>query len=291
MSYIDLSSIKKKKPGKTNTKNNIDKYQGKTNTKNKVDKYQGINTDEKKPANTESNNNINESFLNLLQKKAAASLNEPIDPLVSFAGGKDKGQNVHQSEENELTNEQRTKMIALLNLYVANFPEKLHKYKNKNFNNLNNSELIETKKQIQNEVTTSNNLNMICESSGKLLELYEFICCNYLDINIKGVSKLSDSNEYKECIKALLLKYLGDSLISNVEPEYKLCYLILSSSIMAHASNHLEDIKEVVSECQDQKDNNPPTYKQISTKDTETETNQIIQSIQARNINYKYNDL
>jgi len=89
-------------------------------------------------------------------------------------------------------------------------------------------------------------LGMITEQSKTALELYEYFMVNYAEINIRGVSKLGDSQEYKDCVKAVLLKYMSDSLVSVVEPEYHLAYLVISSSIMAHANNSLNENQQRV---------------------------------------------
>ncbi len=143
-----------------------------------------------------------------------------------------------------LTENERNKLIAIINLYICEFPDKLSKYKSKNFSKMKDEELIEFKKQIQREVTTNNSLSMLVEGSGKALELYEYIMTDYMDINITGVSKLKESQEYKDCVKGILLKYMDGSLISQVEPEYKLAYLIFSTSLVCHQMNSMKEIKE-----------------------------------------------
>jgi hypothetical protein len=145
-----------------------------------------------------------------------------------------------------LTPHQRDKRIAILSLYCAEFPEKLSKYKSKQFSKMSNAELIEYQTMMQKEITTSSSLGIITEQSKKALKLYEYFMVNYAEINIYGVSKLGDSQEYKDCIKAVLLKYMSDSLVSVVEPEYCLAYLVISSSIMAHANNSLNENQQRV---------------------------------------------
>jgi hypothetical protein len=73
-----------------------------------------------------------------------------------------------EKEEMQLTENQRDKLIALLNMYIAEFPEKLGKYKGKNFHKMKDNELIEYT-MFHKEVSTSNNLNMAIDATGKLL--------------------------------------------------------------------------------------------------------------------------
>jgi hypothetical protein len=79
-------------------------------------------------------------------------------------------------------------LIGLLHLYIAEFPEKLKAYKGKNFYKMKDAELLALKEVFKKEVTTSNNLSMAVDASVKMLELYEFACCNF-GVNIKGIAK------------------------------------------------------------------------------------------------------
>jgi hypothetical protein len=54
---------------------------------------------------------------------------------------------------------------------------------------------------------------MAVEVSIKMLEMYEFTHYNF-GVNIKGVSKIGQSEEYKQTVKAVLLKYFDNNLIS-----------------------------------------------------------------------------
>lgn len=172
--------------------------------------------------------------------------------------------------ENPLTPHQRDKHIAILNLYCAEFPEKLSKYRNKQFSKMSDTELIEYRTTMQKEIT---------DQSKKALELYEYFMVNYADINIRGVSKLGDSQEYKDCIKAVLLKYMSDSLVSVVEPEYRLAYLVISSSIMAHANNNLNESQQKLN------------IAKTTIKVPDPQSSQVVKNLELQQINYKYSDL
>jgi hypothetical protein len=97
------------------------------------------------------------------------------------------------------------------------------------------------KEIFKKEVNTGNNLSMAVESFIKLLELHESVCCDFMQVNIKGILKLGQSHEYKDCIKAIIMKYFDNSLISCVEPEYKLAYLIISNTLICHQLNTMEN--------------------------------------------------
>jgi hypothetical protein len=102
----------------------------------------------------------------------------------------------------------RNKLIGLLHLYISEFPDKLKTYKGKNFHKMTDEKLLNMKEIFKKEVNTSNNLSMAVESSVKLLELYEYVCCDFMQVNIKGISKLGESQEYKDCVKAVLMNTL-----------------------------------------------------------------------------------
>jgi flagellin-specific chaperone FliS len=115
-----------------------------------------------------------------------------------------------------LSEPERNKLIGLLHLYISEFPDKLKLYKEKNFHKMTDKELLNMKEIFKKEVNTSNNLSMAVELSIKLLELYEYVCCDFMQVNIEGISKLEKSQEYKDYIKAVLIKYFDNSLISYV---------------------------------------------------------------------------
>jgi hypothetical protein len=99
---------------------------------------------------------------------------------------------------------------------------------------------MRNKKIFKKEVTTSNNLSVAVEVSSKLFEMYEFMRCNF-GINVTGISKVGQSEEYKQTVKAVLLEYFDNSLVSQVEPEYKLAYLIISNSLICHQLNIMNE--------------------------------------------------
>jgi hypothetical protein len=186
-------------------------------------------------------------------------------------------------ETKSLTDQDRNKLIELLHLYIAEFPDKLKAYKGKNFHKLDDEKLLQMKEIFKKEVVTSNNLTMAVEASIKMLELYEFTCCNF-KVNIKGISKLGESEEYRQTVKSVLLKYFDNSLISCVEPEYKLAYLIVSNSLIYHQLNTMIETKEKIQNIE------RPLLDQ---KQSEliNEDQKKIKEMELRNINNKYNDL
>jgi hypothetical protein len=105
---------------------------------------------------------------------------------------------------------------------------------------MTDEELLKMKEIFKKEVNTSNNLSMAIESSVKLLELYEYVYCDFMQVNINAISKLKESQEYKDYIKAVLMKYFDNSLISCVEPEYKLAYLVISNTLLCHQLNSMK---------------------------------------------------
>jgi hypothetical protein len=187
----------------------------------------------------------------------------------------------------ELSEHERNKLIGLLHLYIAEFPEKLKEYKGKNFHKMDNNKLLELKDIFKKEVTTSNNLTMAVETSVKMLEMYEFACCNF-GVNIKGVSKIGQSEEYKQTVKAVLLKYFDNSLISQVEPEYKLAYLIVSNSLICHQLNTMNETTEKINNIE-----KPMLTHNMAPQNIEpvNEDTKRIKDMQLRDINGKFSDL
>jgi hypothetical protein len=139
-----------------------------------------------------------------------------------------------------LSESERNKLIGLLHLYISEFPDKLKTYKGKIFHKLIDDKLLNMKEIFKKKINTSNNLSMAIESFVKLLELYEYVCCDFMQVNIKGISKLGESQEYKNYVKAVLMKYFDNSLIFCVEPEYKLAYLVISNTLLCHQLNSME---------------------------------------------------
>ena len=175
----------------------------------------------------------------------------------------------------------------MLNLYLCEFPEKLSKYKSKQLYKLSDSELLLLKDQFKSEVSTSNNLNMMVQGSIKALDIYEYVMTDYLNVNIKGVSKIGETQEYRDCVKAVLLKYLDSSLVSQTEPEMKLAYIILSNSLVCHQINSMNETNTKINSIEQQ---NIPQLQQSNKVDDGLE---IMKAMQLRNINsnLEYKDL
>jgi hypothetical protein len=126
---------------------------------------------------------------------------------------------------------------------------------------------------------------MAVESSVKLLKLYEYVCCDFMQVNIMGISKLRESQEYKDCVKAVLMKYFDNSLISCVEPEYKLAYFVISNTLLCHQLNSIETnnnkVKVIITKSND-----------IKTQINESAcTNNKIKEMMLKDVNMKYSDL
>jgi hypothetical protein len=160
---------------------------------------------------------------------------------------------------------------------------------------MTDDELIKLKDIFKKEVNTSNNLSMAVESSVKLLELYEYVCCDFLQVNIKGVSKLGESQEYKDCVKAVLMKYFDNSLILCVEPEYKLAYLIISNTLLCHQLNSMETnnnkVKVITTKSNDIETTQSNIINRIPQIDEFADTNNNIRKMMLRDVNMKYSDL
>jgi hypothetical protein len=191
---------------------------------------------------------------------------EPTMKLPKFQKSK--------KEKTNLKGNERSKMEALLQLMKCEFPEKLNHH-NKDFSKMSDEELLDTNKKFQQEIISTNTLGVLCESSKQLLVLYEYLMSDLAGVNIRGVSKLGDSKEYKDCVKAVLLKYMSSSLISIVEPEYKLAYMVLSTSLACHQINSSQESIP--------KEETKPVI--------QDEGAQIIKDMQVRNLLQEFSDL
>jgi hypothetical protein len=203
-----------------------------------------------------------------------------------------------EKDQNEplkaLSDYERNKIIGLLHLYIAEFPDKLKTYKGKNFHKMTNKELLNIKDIFKKEVNTSNNLSMAVESSVKLLELYEYVCCDFMQVNIKGISKLGESQEYKDCVKAVLMKYFDKSLISCIEPEYKLMYLVISNTLLCHQLNSMETNKnkiKVITTKSNEFDRIPLSHQINENEITDNNIDHHVKEMMLKDVNMKYSDL
>lgn len=286
MPSLDLKAIQNTKHRK-HAKNNIETIQTGENLANLETMHN------QQPIVSSVDNNFSEIMKNILKNDSAKKLDsiensdaktpkETID-VSKFLDKSDEKQLVVMNEYD------KNKTIALLNLYIAEFPEKLSKYKNKNFNNMKDKELIELKDVFHREVTSSNQLGVAVEASKKALQLYEFTCCNLLDVNIKGASKVGDSDEWAQAVKACALRHM-DSMTLQTEPEYKLMFLILTSSLMAHQNNTLHQTKETINSIET-KTNIVQQPVHQSVNPIISEQDDIIKKLKLKDINNKFSDL
>lgn len=227
MAKINLKSIQNN--NKINTENNIKKHE--TNIKS-----------------IDNNNNNDKQLLN----------NDVIKSII------DKSKNNISNDKNDksiiendvkLSPNDRIKLESLITLYIHEF-DKLSKYKQKNLTKMSDNQLVQFKNSLQHEIHSTNSLGLITEASKKLLYGYEFLM-DQIGVKCKGISnQLSNNEEYNNTCKAVILKHIGEtSLISTVEPEYKLLFMIFQSTMMLHMSSELMENKQKINNI-NQNDNN-----------------------------------
>jgi hypothetical protein len=146
---------------------------------------------------------------------------------------------------------------------------------------MSDQDLVDHKNIFQKEVSTSSGLTWAVDMSKNLLQMYEFAMVNMLDINISGVSKLGDNPEYNQCVRSFLMKYMNTSLVSQIEPEYKLMYMLLSTSLICHQINTSEVTQQKTQHIE-QQINDPKLHEP---------ENDIVKVITMRNLNQEYSDL
>jgi hypothetical protein len=204
-------------------------------------------------------------------EKIEPPIQPPIQPTFKFPKLPKQ-----KKEKTTMKGNDRSKMEALLQLMKCEFPDKL-KHHNKDFSKMSDQELLDTNKKFQQEIISTNTLGVLTESSKQLLVLYEYLMSDLAGVNIKGFSKLGDSPEYKDCVKAVLLKYMSSSLVQIVEPEYKLIYLVLSTSLVCHQLNSSQE--------------NIQPKEEIKQEIKQDEKNQVIKDLQLRNLLQDFSDL
>lgn len=127
------------------------------------------------------------------------------------------------------------KNIALANTYLSQFPDKLEKYQSRKPDKMKPDELVEFIDTLRFEITTTNNLqNYISSVAKPMLLLYEKVLTESAGLKVSGISAMADSPDFQETTKAVILKYFGNSIVTQTEPEMKLIWLIVSATFAAH---------------------------------------------------------
>jgi hypothetical protein len=115
-----------------------------------------------------------------------------------------------------------------------------------------------------------------------------------MQVNIKEISKLGEFQEYKDYVKAILMKYFDNSLISCVEPEYKLAYLIINNTLICHQLNSIELNTNKVKVITTKSDNLllPNNNNNIIDNVSEIDESTVkIKEMMLKDVNMKYSDL
>lgn len=171
----------------------------------------------------------------------------------------------------------RLKKIKVLELYKMEFPEKLKAYKSKKLDNLSHEELDELKTKFEYDVSSSSNIGMVVSASNQFLYVYENVG-QLAGLEIEGISKMSGTEEWEDTIKALALKYLSCP-ISQIPPEYKLFFMLLSNTLILHQTNSAR------------KERTKVEGETASLQPVQTEADMMAQKLKVQNINSKYSDL
>lgn len=128
------------------------------------------------------------------------------------------------------------KKRALANLYLSEFPEKLARYKSRKVDKMDSDEINGFLDTLKVEASTSSGLNMITANAGHVLRVYEHMMTTYVGWNVTGVSAMADTPEFRDLVKATALKFMSTSLVSVVEPEAKLAFMLIAGSMAANAN-------------------------------------------------------
>ena len=72
--------------------------------------------------------------------------------------------------------------------------------------------------------------------SQQLLTIYEYVGTNFVGLEIEGISKMGQTDEWRDNVKALCLRYMSTP-VSHIEPEHKLMFMLISNTLMLHQIN------------------------------------------------------
>lgn len=178
-------------------------------------------------------------------REAASLANKPADGLPSVkevnarmaaaTRGADTKPAVSPADEAKLAKEHH-KNVVLANTYLGEFPQKLQKYQARKPDKMKPEELLSFIETLRFEVSTSTgDLTRYINSVAKpMLAMYEKILVQSAGLKVTGLSAVADTQDFQETTKALVLKYFGNSLVAQTEPEMKLIWMIASATFAAH---------------------------------------------------------
>lgn len=177
--------------------------------------------------------------------REAASLAKPADGLPSVkevnarmaaaTRGADTKPALSPVDEAKLAKEHH-KNVVLANTYLGEFPQKLQKYQARKPDKMKPEELLSFIETLRFEVSTSTgDLTSYINSVAKpMLAMYEKILIQSAGLKVTGLSAVADTQDFQETTKALVLKYFGNSIVAQTEPEMKLIWMIASATFAAH---------------------------------------------------------
>lgn len=268
---IDLSSIR------NTVKNDIN-----NNVKNDATETKKITTKQK-----DVNNNVLPDWTKLTQDFNNTTRNE-VAKIEVVKNDVVKNEVINNTDKKTLTENERMKIISILNLYICEFPEKLGKYKNKQLHTMSDDNLIALRDDFHREVSTTNQLSMVVDASKKALQVYEYLMCS-MDVDLEGVSRVGNNPEWDQNIKAVCLKHM-DNITFQTEPEYKLLFLLVSGSIMTHQINTMNKTNNKLNNIENNEEaiKQPITEPQNNINDEQVE---IMKRLELNSLQNKYNDI
>ncbi len=134
--------------------------------------------------------------------------------------------------EEELIEKRR--MILLIQFYLIEFPVKLKTFKKINLEKKSYDELVDIKKELDFTVGQGSNVAAGVQMLSGSIQALEIILVNFTPINATNLSRICDDQETIDTMKHIILKH---STLINSEPEMRLLYKIVMTTLMLHNMN------------------------------------------------------
>lgn len=153
--------------------------------------------------------------------------------------------------EEEVLNKRR--MILLIQVYLLEFADDLKSFKKINLEKKNYQELSDLHKEIVLSLSTGSNVQGGVQLMTAGIKTFEMILLNFTPVNCAGLSNICTD---KNVIKDMKLIILKNTSFIQTEPEQRLLYKIVTSTLFLHNFNSANGIQQ----------NNPEVIEKINSQ-------------------------
>ncbi len=134
--------------------------------------------------------------------------------------------------DEEIINKRR--LILMIEFYKNEFGDKLKSFKKINLEKKTHDELVDIRKEIDFTISQSSSVKAGVQLISTGIQTLEFFMTNFTPINAQGLSNICNDPETIDTMKHITLKH---SHMVSVEPEARLLYKVLTTSMMLHNIN------------------------------------------------------